>query len=101
MPVMTCLPDTKQSWVPLAFNEGKLIIGEQKQMKCVVVNKMNTWPLAQGSGLFRPLFFAVQHGAQSLEPGTENKINEDITLCRSNENSESRKTWMNARTVNI
>ena len=31
------LLDTKQSWGPLALSDGKLIIRDQKQMKCVVV----------------------------------------------------------------
>ena len=29
--------DTKQAWAPLALSDGKLIIRDQKQMKCVVV----------------------------------------------------------------
>ena len=31
------LLDTKQSWGPLALSDGKLIIRDQKQMKCVLV----------------------------------------------------------------
>jgi hypothetical protein len=31
------LLDTKQSWAPLALSDGKLIIRDQKQMKCVLV----------------------------------------------------------------
>jgi outer membrane protein assembly factor BamB len=31
------LLDTKQSWAPLALSDGKLIIRDQKQMKCVVL----------------------------------------------------------------
>ena len=31
------LLDTKQAWAPLALSEGKLLIRDQKQMKCVVV----------------------------------------------------------------
>ena len=31
------LLDTKQSWAPLALSDGKLLIRDQKQMKCVVV----------------------------------------------------------------
>lgn len=31
------LLDTKQSWSPLALSDGKLVIRDQKQMKCVLV----------------------------------------------------------------
>jgi len=31
------LLDTKQSWAPLALSDGKLVIRDQKQMKCVIV----------------------------------------------------------------
>ena len=31
------LLDTKQAWAPLALSDGKLLIRDQKQMKCVVV----------------------------------------------------------------
>jgi outer membrane protein assembly factor BamB len=31
------LLDTKQSWAPLALSEGKLVIRDQKQMKCVLL----------------------------------------------------------------
>ena len=31
------LLDTKQSWAPLALSDGKLVIRDQKQMKCVLV----------------------------------------------------------------
>lgn len=31
------LLDTKQSWAPLALSDGKLIIRDQKQMKCVML----------------------------------------------------------------
>jgi len=28
---------TNQNWAPMAFSDGKLLIRDQKQMKCVVV----------------------------------------------------------------
>jgi len=31
------LLDTKQSWAPLALSDGKLLIRDQKQMKCVLL----------------------------------------------------------------
>ena len=31
------LLDTKQSWAPLALSDGKLVIRDQKQMKCILV----------------------------------------------------------------
>jgi hypothetical protein len=31
------LLETKQAWAPLALSDGKLIIRDQKQMKCVVL----------------------------------------------------------------
>ena len=31
------LLDTKQAWAPLALSDGKLLIRDQKQMKCVLV----------------------------------------------------------------
>jgi hypothetical protein len=31
------LLETKQAWAPLALSDGKLVIRDQKQMKCVVV----------------------------------------------------------------
>jgi hypothetical protein len=31
------LLDTKQSWAPLALSDGKLVIRDQKQMKCVLL----------------------------------------------------------------
>ena len=31
------LLETKQAWAPLALSDGKLLIRDQKQMKCVVV----------------------------------------------------------------
>ncbi len=31
------LLDTNQCWAPLALSDGKLLIRDQKQMKCVVV----------------------------------------------------------------
>ncbi len=31
------LLDTKQSWAPLALSDGKLLIRDQKQMKCILV----------------------------------------------------------------
>ena len=31
------LLDTKQSWAPLALSDGKLVIRDQGQMKCVLV----------------------------------------------------------------
>ena len=31
------LLDTKQSWAPMALSDGKLVIRDQKQMKCVLV----------------------------------------------------------------
>ncbi len=31
------LLETKQSWAPLTLSDGKLLIRDQKQMKCVVV----------------------------------------------------------------
>jgi hypothetical protein len=33
----TKLLDTKQSWAPLALSDGKLVIRDQKQMKCVLL----------------------------------------------------------------
>ena len=31
------LLDTKQSWAPLALSDGKLVIRDQKQMKCILL----------------------------------------------------------------
>lgn len=31
------LLDTKQAWAPLALSDGKLLIRDQKQMKCVLL----------------------------------------------------------------
>jgi hypothetical protein len=31
------LLETKQAWAPLALSDGKLLIRDQKQMKCVVI----------------------------------------------------------------
>jgi outer membrane protein assembly factor BamB len=33
------LLDTKQAWAPLALSNGKLLIRDQKQMKCVLLKK--------------------------------------------------------------
>jgi hypothetical protein len=35
------LLDTRECWAPLALSEGKLLIRDQKQMKCIAVR----WPL--------------------------------------------------------